>query len=152
MLEFYFVSWGPKDLTARKHKNLTLPAKFVCCQFIRQTSRITIVLWFFCGHCQNKESLLFKVLAIVKRRTAEEDWKNMFFLFYTCISLWELIEILTKKYLREMYRATFIAQPVILGIMELWVIVVARHLYLMVSVCGAINYGNTYCATHNMTP
>lgn len=79
MLEFYFVSWGPKDLTARKHKNLTLPAKFVCCQFIRQTSRITIVLWFFCGHCQNKESLLFKVLAIVKRRTAEEDSEKICF-------------------------------------------------------------------------
>ena len=48
-----FVSWSHKDLTASKHKNLTLPAKFVHCQFMRQTSRITIVLWFFCNSFVN---------------------------------------------------------------------------------------------------
>ena len=53
-----------------------------------------------------------------------------------------------------MDRATIIAQPLIIGMTELFVIVVARRrpLYLMVSVCGVIHYGNTYCATHNMTP
>ena len=81
------------------------------------------------------------------------QWKKYVFLFYTCISLWELIEILIKKYFREMDRATFIAQPLIIGMTELFVIVVARRrpLYLMVSVCGVIPYGNTYCTTwpHN---
>ena len=60
-----------------------------------------------------------KFLLLLSEEQLKKTVKKYVFLVLYCISLWELIEILTKKYLREMYRATFIAQPVILGIMEL---------------------------------
>ena len=43
---------------------------------------------FFCKHCQNKQYLLFKMLAIVQRRIAEGDReKKCVFLFYLHFAL-----------------------------------------------------------------
>ena len=79
-----FVSWSHKDLTASKHKNLTLPAKFVHCQFLRQTSRITTVLWFFCNSFVNivRTTPIQSACYCLAKNSWRRQWKNVFPVLY----------------------------------------------------------------------